>query len=208
MKILAIDTAGRRCSVCVWEDGREVSFQEKESERDQARLLPQLVADVARQQKIDQLIVNIGPGSFTGIRVGIAFAKGLAMAWEIPVKGIDGFSATYLSLEDSQKDILIVLDARRTDLFCRRFREGVSQPPQILTREEIEKILAEPRPPAVTGNGTHPFLEGLTFKEASSHWQGAQKLAFAFFKAPHIVCEPAAFYMREADVTFSSKSLC
>ena len=79
MKILAIDTASWNCSVALWEDGQELAFQEKKSERDQAALLPQLVKEVMGQHKVDQLIVNIGPGSFTGIRVGLAFAKGFAM---------------------------------------------------------------------------------------------------------------------------------
>lgn len=200
MRILALDTTGWRCSVALWEDGQELAFQEKPSERDQAALLPQLVAKVKGQKKIDQLIVNIGPGSFTGIRVGLAFAKGLAMGWEISLKGIDSFMATYLCL-DSEKDVLILIEARRQDVYGRRFYKGIPHPPQSLKREDIDKILSLPQPPLLAGSGIHPFLAGFTFEEGVTSWQGAQALAYAFFKDERSVGEPTPFYVREADVT-------
>lgn len=202
MRILAIDTAGWRCSVALWEEGRELAFQEKDSERDQSVLLPQFVKEVMGHQKVDQLIVNIGPGSFTGIRVGLAFAKGLAMGWNLPLKGIDGFTATYVTLE-SQSDVLVLIEARRQDVFGRRFQNGIPQRPQSLAREEIEELLSTPNPPLLAGSGIHPFLEGLDFKEASSPWRGAQSLAYAFFKDPSIASETLPFYLREPDVTYS-----
>nr|MBP9692023.1 tRNA (adenosine(37)-N6)-threonylcarbamoyltransferase complex dimerization subunit type 1 TsaB [Alphaproteobacteria bacterium] len=164
MKILALDTVGWHCSVALWENDRELSFQEGGSERDQAALLPQLVKEVLGDEKADQIVVNVGPGSFTGIRVGLAFAKGLAMGWNLPLKGIDSFTATYLSL-DSQEDVLILIEARRQDVFARRYLKGLVQEPQSLTREDIEKILIQPHPPLLAGSGVHPFLEGVDFQE-------------------------------------------
>lgn len=200
MKILAIDTAGWQCSVALWEDGQELAFQEKRSERDQAALLPQLVKEVVGQQKIDHLVVSIGPGSFTGIRVGLAFAKGLAMGWNLPLKGIDSFAATYLSLAP-QRDVLILIESRRQDVFARRFQDGIPQIPQSLTRKDIETILSVENPPLLAGSGLHPLLEGLTFKEVCSPWRGARGLAYAFFKDPRSASDPLPFYVREADVT-------
>lgn len=200
VNLLAIDTTGWSCSIALWENGHEVSFQEKTSERDQAALLPQLVNDVIEQQKVDQILVNVGPGSFTGIRIGIAFAKGLAMGWDIPLMGMDSFRATYASLDDAE-DVLVLIDARRVDVFARRFLKGIPQAPQSLTRQDLEEILKSPKPPLLAGNGLHPFLEGLQFKEAPSPWRGAQKLAHAFFKNPSFVSDPLPFYVREADVT-------
>jgi tRNA threonylcarbamoyladenosine biosynthesis protein TsaB len=203
MKILALDTAGWKCSVALWEDGQELAFQEKSSERDQAAILPQLVSEVKGQHTIDQLLVNIGPGSFTGIRVGLAFAKGLAKGWGLPLKGVDGFIATYVSL-GSPKDLLVLVEARRQDVYGRRFQNGIPQLPQNFTRAEIETILLLPPPPPLAGSGIHPFLEGLIFKEMPSPWQGAQALAYTFFKDTSLItCDPLPFYVREADVTLS-----
>lgn len=205
MKILAIDTANWNCSVALWEEGHELSFQEMNSERGQAALLPQLVKEVMGHHKVDHIIVNIGPGSFTGIRVGLAFAKGLAMGLDLPLKGIDGFTSTYACLE-SPVDALILIEARRQDVFGRRFRNGTPQEPQSLTREDIEKILSTANPPFIAGNNVSSFLKGLSYNEVSVSYQGAQSLAHAFFKDQTLARDPIPFYVREADVTYSQES--
>lgn len=204
MKILAIDTAGWNCSVALWNDGQELAFQEKSSERDQANLLPRLVEEIIGPHKLDQVIVNVGPGSFTGIRVGLAFAKGLAMGLGISLKGMDSFTATYLSLEPLD-DVLILIDAHRQDVFSQRFLKGIPQDTHSLERKDIEKILLTLTPPHLAGSGIHPFLNGLFYKEAASSWQGAQKLAHGFFKDPSRARLPLPLYVREADITCSPK---
>lgn len=206
MKILAIDTAGWKCSVALWEDGHELAFQEQDSERDQAALLPQFVKDVMDSHIVDHLIVNVGPGSFTGIRVGLAFAKGLAIGLNLPLKGLDSFTAAYISLE-SPSDVLILIEARRQDVFGQRFLNGVPGSPQSLTRETLQEILSAQNPPLLAGSGVHPFLEGLLYRQVHSRWRGAQSLAYAFFKDPNCAIEPLPFYVREPDVTHA-KDAC
>jgi tRNA threonylcarbamoyl adenosine modification protein YeaZ len=205
MKILAIDTTAWNCSVAFWKNGQELAFHEKISERDQAALLPQLVKNSLGSSLPDQVIVNLGPGSFTGIRIGLSFAKGFAMGLGIPLKGMDGFLTDFLCL-NNQKDVLVLIEAHRKDVFGRRFIDGTPQRPQSLEREDLEKILKTSSPPSLAGNGIHPFLDGLDFNEISTPWQGAQKLAFAFFKNPILFVEPHAFYVREADVSPFKKS--
>ncbi len=208
MKILAIDTAGWNCSVALWEDNCELSFQEKQSERDQAALLPQCVRDVMGSHKIDQLVVNVGPGSFTGIRVGLAFAKGFSMGLGVPLKGMDGFTVGYASLGgDAPKDVIVLIDAHRQDIFGRRFLKGIPQLPHSLTRNDLEKILSAPHPPLFTGVNISSFLEGLSYNEAFSSWRGAQAIASAFFKNPTLAIDPFPFYVKNADVTYP-KELC
>jgi tRNA threonylcarbamoyladenosine biosynthesis protein TsaB len=165
--------------------------------------LPQLVNEVLGDQKIDSILVNVGPGSFTGIRVGIAFAKGLAMGRGLPLKGMNSFIATYESLE-SQEDVLILIEAHRRDVFAQLFQKRVPQTPQSLTREDIEQILESPSPPLLAGSGVHPFLEGLSFKKIASKWQGAQSLAYAFFKNESFAVDSSPVYVRDADVSFPS----
>lgn len=127
------------------------------------------------------------------------------MGWNLPLKGMDSFTATYVNL-DPQSDVLVLIEARRQDVFGRRFLNGLPQGPQSLTREDIEKILSAPNPPLLTGSGVHPFLDGLAFQEAVSPWRGAQNLVHAFFKDPNLACEPLPFYVREADITYPLRS--
>lgn len=205
MRILAIDTASWECSVALWENGQELAFYETLSNRDQAANLPKIVKDVMGSSSVDEIIVNVGPGSFTGIRVGIAFAKGLAMGWGIPLRGINGFIATYASLEP-QNDVLILIDARRSDIFAQRFVDGIPQSPQGLERQDLEQILSVSPSPLLAGTGFAPFLEGIPYQETYSPFKGAQKLAHAYFQNPSIATEPLPFYVREADVTSPSQS--
>jgi tRNA threonylcarbamoyladenosine biosynthesis protein TsaB len=201
MKILAIDTAGWNSSVALWEDGQELAFQEKSAGLDQASSLPQLVKQVVGQHHVDQLLVNIGPGSFTGIRIGLAFAKGFAMGLSLPIKGIDGFTALYVSL-GCPPDILILIESRRQDIFGKRFQNGTPHSPQSFVREEVEKIILSPNPPLLAGRGIHSFLDNLSYKEVTPSWRGAQALANAFFKDPIVVTEALPFYVKEVDVTY------
>ncbi len=229
MKILAIDTAGWSASVALWEDGCELAFEENTQMRDQAVILPGLVENVLEgchlrldpgshrhgvlkqvqddsvvqdDNSVQLILVNRGPGSFTGIRVGLAFARGLALGLAVPLKGIDSFMATYQSLNVTE-DVLVLLEAHRQDVFGRLFQKGLPLDPHSLTRQDIEKILESPTPPLLGGSGVHPFCEGLVFKEAQSSWKGAQRLAYAFFKDQTLALEPSPFYGREADVSFS-----
>lgn len=200
MKLLALDTTGWTCSVALWEDGVERSFIEETTDRDQAALLPSLVKDIVGKDAIDDIIVGIGPGSFTGIRVGLAFARGLAMGWAIPLKGIDSFTSVYTCLE-SQRDVLVLIEAHRQDVFGRLFSQDVAYPPQTLTRDMLEDLLAQPTPPLLAGNGVYPFADGLTFDVISSPWRGAQSLAYTFFKKKNALTDPYPYYVREADTT-------
>lgn len=204
MKVLAIDTAGWSSSAALWEDGKELSFQENNQDRNQAILLPQLTKNVLGCHKADLLLVNIGPGSFTGIRVGLAFAKGFSLGTSTPLKGMNSFVATYTSL-NTIEDVLVLREAHRQDVFAMLFQQGTPQPPQSLTRTDIESILQAPSSPFLAGDGLHPFLDGLSFKELTSSWKGAQEVAYAFFKDPSLASHPAPFYVRDADVSFPKR---
>ena len=200
MKVLAIDTAGWVASCALWEDGREIATGEKNRDKGQASLLPQLVQEVMGDSKIDHIIVNVGPGSFTGIRLGLAFAKGLALGWGVPLKGMDGFITTYLSLEPLD-DVLILIEARRQDVYARRFQKGIPQETASLTRKDIEGILSSSSSLSLAGSGVNALLEGLTYTHVQSPLRGAHSLAHAFFTASKLAIDPTPYYVREADVS-------
>lgn len=87
MRTLVIDTATRACSVALFEDGQLLAGCHEVIGRGHAERLLPLIADLPDKGKADRIMVDVGPGSFTGIRVGLAAAKALGLAWNVPVHG-------------------------------------------------------------------------------------------------------------------------
>ena len=91
LRILALDAATTACSAALWVDGKIVARRFQAMNRGQAEALLPMVAEVlaeAQMTKPDLIAVTVGPGAFTGIRIGLAAARGLGLAWNIPVAGI------------------------------------------------------------------------------------------------------------------------
>jgi tRNA threonylcarbamoyl adenosine modification protein YeaZ len=130
MKILAIDTALPAVSACVLESGAtepetaETIFMERGHAE---ALLPLIDRVMARVEggfaALDQIAVTVGPGSFTGIRVGIAAARGIAMACKIPVVGVSTLAALAAPLILDAKPGLaaVAIDARHGNVFFSAF---------------------------------------------------------------------------------------
>ncbi len=133
---LAFDTTGTSCAVAL-SRGRQVVAQRFESmTRGQSECLIPLIEVVMQESGVDYnqlsgLAVTTGPGGFTGVRIGVAAARGLSLALDIPAVGVSAFDVwahficRALSQEDRQKKsgarLLVVLDARRDDLFTQFF---------------------------------------------------------------------------------------
>lgn len=122
MKILAIDTATHTGSVALTDDGAVLAEYSLLSEETHSRRLLQAVDYLLARtglvwEGIDGLAVTIGPGSFTGIRIGLATVKGLAMATGRPVVGISTLDALAANLFSTFSPIFPVIDARKKEVF-------------------------------------------------------------------------------------------
>jgi tRNA threonylcarbamoyladenosine biosynthesis protein TsaB len=87
MRTLVIDTATRACSVALFNDELVVASHYEVIGRGHAERLLPFIADLPERGQADRIMVNVGPGSFTGIRVGVAAARALGFAWGVPVLG-------------------------------------------------------------------------------------------------------------------------
>ena len=147
MKLLAIETATEACSVALWLDG-EVRERFGIAPRQHAELaLPwaeQLLADagVAKSQ-LDAIAVGRGPGAFTGVRLAIALAQGMAMALDKPVVAVSTLAALAMRIParvqdrsgDGEEHLLAAIDARMGEIYACTFkREGDAV---IATSDEI-----------------------------------------------------------------------
>ncbi len=122
-KVLAIDTSTSRTSVAII-DGDNVLFS---SFRDGATAhgpsLPALVQEALAISDVDEVVIGMGPGPFTGLRVGIAFAHSFALAREIPVRGVCSLDAIAAHIDE--KDFIITVDARRKEVYWAHYTDGV-----------------------------------------------------------------------------------
>ncbi len=129
MIILAIDTTMNGCSACLYDGASDklISSKNLEMSRGQAEhLMPMIDEVVKNYNDIDIIAVTKGPGAFTGMRIGLATAKSLGLALDIPVIGVSTFEAvlnTYLAIE-RRKDYDyygVLLETKRLDYYFKMF---------------------------------------------------------------------------------------
>lgn len=124
MIILSLDSAGSGCGVCLWRGGTVLADAYESMERGQDQRLMPLVEQVLKKggagyNDLDRIAVTRGPGSFTGIRIGLAAARGIGLSTGKPVIGIDRFAIYRLHVQPPNKSLLIAINSRREELFCR-----------------------------------------------------------------------------------------
>ena len=127
MRILAVDTATTSCSVAIVDQTSLISEFTIDREETHSKHLMDMIMTVTRMSGInfsdlDGFTVTRGPGSFTGLRIGISTIKGLAMASEKPVVGVSSLETLALQASYSQDLICPILDARKGEVYFSRYR--------------------------------------------------------------------------------------
>lgn len=123
MPVLALDTCTEKCSVALLSEGRigaELSLKVQSGHAGMLLKLIDSLLDMAGcpPANVDLIAVGRGPGSFTGIRIGIATAKGLATALVCPLKGVCSLDAMVRAAMPAGLPIMPVMDARKGEVFC------------------------------------------------------------------------------------------
>ena len=123
MSILAIDTSASRTSVVVIENGKVVFNEFRDGAMSHGPALPELVQAAISNHEITEVLVGMGPGPYTGLRVGITFAQTFAWARNIPVRGFCSLDVIATQVSDS--DFIVSIDARRKEVYWARYTNGV-----------------------------------------------------------------------------------
>jgi tRNA threonylcarbamoyladenosine biosynthesis protein TsaB len=167
MTTLGVETSSTRGGVALWGIDRPVSAMMEEPLRHAEELLD--LTDhllercgVARAE-LDRVSVNQGPGSFTGLRIGIATAKGLCQALKIPLVGVDGTVACRAEIEDARARVCVILKNRRDLFYVRWFiGERAQGPVEVLDDEAIvARLRRDNRPVWIVGDGGVALRETL-----------------------------------------------
>ena len=120
---LAIDTSTSRTSVAIIEDGSILWSGHRDGATEHGPALPSLVQEGIKGFAINEVVVGMGPGPFTGLRVGIAFAQSFALARAISVRGVCSLDA--IAAQVNEKDFIVTVDARRKEVYWARYKDGV-----------------------------------------------------------------------------------
>ncbi len=142
MKILAFDTAVTGCSVAVYDSSLDQSWVERlETERGQAEFLVPMIQTAMKKaglgfHDLDRIAVTIGPGSFTGVRIGLATARALSLASSKPLVGISTLELL-LAQSGATGDTLVLVDTKRDDFYGQVFG-SVAQEARIWQPSEVE----------------------------------------------------------------------
>lgn len=164
MIVLGLDTCLNACSVAVVDGGRVLAHRSEVMARGhQERLAPMAQAVMADAglpfAALERIGVTVGPGSFTGLRVGIAFAKGLASALGLPTVPVGALEA--LAAEGGEGLVAAAIDARRDQVYLQAFDAGrpLMAPDALPLGQAAARIveLAMGRPLTLVGSGA-PLL--------------------------------------------------
>jgi tRNA threonylcarbamoyladenosine biosynthesis protein TsaB len=191
MMILGFDTATPATAVALWDQRRELALEARDDPPPGARpghtmrLLALIVELLERGavgwQEIERIAVGVGPGTFTGLRIGIATARALGQARGIPLVGISTLESLAFgarSASEAAGMALAVLDARREEVFAAAWR-APDLTPALAARAFSPEALAELIPglgagPLAVGGGAIKFREVLERSGASVPEDGSQ----------------------------------
>lgn len=179
--ILNIETSSTACSVALTAEGMVLAHREEMQGRNHASVLSDFIKyclDFAREREmqLEAVAVSMGPGSYTGLRIGLSEAKGLAFALDVPLIGVDTLQlmacrVMFSSDELTGDEILVsMVDARRMEVYTAAFDFGLQylmpQQALILDADSYAGILATGRPVLFFGNGSDKARDLITAENA------------------------------------------
>ena len=216
--ILAIDTATNACSAAISVDDRIIASCYQEMLRGHAEHLVPMVSTIAEEadcalKTIDLVAVTIGPGAFTGLRVGLAAARGFALSAGVPCLGMTTLEVIAAAIVDNSSSLMVVLNSKRDDVYCQIF-DSDGHPltkPAIVMPTQISEIarghISGSSPLVLAGNAAsdaseHLVRAGIQAEIFPYQYPDASilaKLAASRWSQGDPVVRPVPMYLRPAD---------
>lgn len=173
MKILALETSAKAVSAAVSENGKILCSGYQDTGLTHSRTLMPIVEHILKNTDltmadIDVIAVSAGPGSFTGIRIGVSAAKGLAFAADKPAIGVSTLAAMARNVAFADGLIICAMDARRSQVYNALFEANdghlsrLTPDRAIALADLAEEIKDDPRPKTIVGDGArlcYDFLQ-------------------------------------------------
>ncbi len=224
--ILSIESGTEVCSVALARDGEVIALRESREGRDHARLVAPFVDELLKECKIeakelDAVAVSKGPGSYTGLRIGVSVAKGLCYGLNIPLIGVGSLEALTVSAIEkcgassdwSGAKLMPMVDARRMEVYTQLFNSNGEALSEVSAEIVDENSFAEHREGGdliLFGDGAAKCAEVLPWAkliEITPSASGVAKVAEAKFNRGEredvAYFEP--FYLKEVVITKSKR---
>ena len=169
---LVIETATAACSVALIEGGRVVAEAHEQVGRGHAEWLVPMIADLPGQGRARHILVDCGPGSFTGVRVGLAAARGLAIGWGAEVAGYSSLAlvaAAGFAANPALDALAVILEGGHGEVFMQHFKAPNLRPDGPFRSLAPEAARTALGGGAAFGNGIHRLAAldpGLDLREA------------------------------------------
>ena len=198
MRYLVIDSASEACSVALLEAGAVVDHRHEVIGRGHAERLVPLIAELTDGGRADVIVAGCGPGSFAGVRIGVAAARALALGWLVPVHG---FSTLALVAAGAADDIaaagggLVVMEGGHGQWFVQPFAADLSPRGDIRSLLPDDAVLIGDE--LVVGNRAEPFVARRGTGRALATLPDAR----AFLRLPPalLIDQPSPIYGRAPD---------
>ena len=230
--ILCIETGTDICSVGIARDGELMSLRESDQGRDHAKQVAVFVDELLREtgvkpDELEAVAIGMGPGSYTGLRIGVSFAKGLCYGLNIPLLAVGSLEAlTDVAIKDYDAGIIQVegwdeaflcpmVDARRMEVYTQIFNsrcEAQSEvSAEIITEESFSQWRAKGKL-VIFGNGAakcQEMLPDVIYIDVAPSARGLTRIAHQLFEAGKTVdiAYFEQFYLKDFVVIPSKKKL-
>ncbi len=217
--LLALDAAGSACSAALWAGERVVARRFEAMSRGQSERLLPMIQEVMEEAgcgfaDLDAVAVTLGPGGFTGVRIGLATARGLALAQGLPLLGVTSFEAVAAAVpaaERAGRTLAVALDAKRADLYLQAFAvDGKPEGSALALSPEALDAALPPGPLLLAGDAAGTAAKALRDAGREAALASSPGLADAAWVAALAAARPLPesaapiprpLYLRPPDVT-------
>lgn len=196
--MLVIDSASEACSVALVVGGRVADFRHEVIGRGHAERLVPLIAELADGGRADTIAVGCGPGSFAGVRIGIAAARALALGWQVPVRGFSTLALVAAAAADAIAEAggaLVVMEGGHGQWFVQPFAADLSPRAEVRSLTPDTAIALDDS--LVVGNRAEAFVA----RRGAGRALAVLPDARAFLRLPRAALDdrPSPIYGRAPD---------